>query len=210
MNDKINKKHILLFMFLFFCFTLFSQENPRFYKALKVDAGVFIFDNKWTGQTRSSYQELMFHLSVSKKIAPQWDLGVTSLLLVQLPKYSSYLFTALDRFYIAGPFARYYFGNFSLNPYWEGSLEYGNLCNCYYSSTFGEFYILNNAFYLGNNLGLEKRIASNVFVKVNLKGYYLFNSVENKKLFIRPFINFNFRLNKKSKHYPPLIYNPRL
>ncbi len=207
---SINPKPTFLFIFLFFCFTLFSQENPRFYKTLKVDAGVFIFDNKWTGQTRSSYQELMVHLSVSKKISPQWDLGVTSLLLVQLPKYSSYLFLGLDRFYIAGPFARYYFGNFSLNPYWEGSLEYGNLCNCYFNSTFGEFHILNNAFYLGNNLGLEKRIASNVFVKVNLKGYYLFNSVENKKLFIRPFINFNFRLNKKSKHYPPLIYNPRL
>ena len=200
----------LLLIFLFSYFTLFSQENSQHYKALKVDAGVFIFDNKWTGQTRSSFQELMVHLSVSKKIAPQWDLGVTSLLLVQLPKYSSYLFSALDRFYIAGPFVRYYFGNFSLNPYWEGSLEYGNLCNCYFNSTFGEFHILNNAIYLGNNLGLEKRIASNVFVKVNLKGYYLFNSVENKKLFIRPFINFNFRLNKKTKHYPPLIYNPRL
>ena len=205
-----NPKSTLLFIFLFSYFTLFSQENTQHYKALKVDAGVFIFDNKWTGQTRSSYQELMVHLSVSKKIAPQWDLGVTSLLLVQLPKYSSYLFTALDRFYIAGPFARYYFGNFSLNPYWEGSLEYGNLCNCYFNSTFGEFHILNHAFYLGNNLGLEKRIAQNVFVKVNLKAYYLFNSVENKKLLIRPFINFNFRLNKKPKHYPPLIYNPRL
>ncbi len=205
-----NPKSTLLFIFLFFCFTLFSQENPQFYKALKVDIGVFIFDNKWTGQTRSSYQELMVHLSVSKKIAPQWDLGVTSLFLVQLPKYSSYFFSALDRFYITGPFVRYYFGNFSLNPYWEGSLEYGNLCNCYFNSTFGEFHILNNAFYLGNNLGLEKKIASNVFVKVNLKAYYLFNSVENKKLLIRPCINFNFRLNKKLKHYPPLIYNPRV
>ena len=203
-------KPTLLFIFLFSCFTLISQENPRFYKPIKVDIGVFIFDNKWTGQTRSSFQELTFHLSVSKKIAQQWDLGVTSLLLVQLPKYQSYLFSALDKFYIAGPVVRYYFGNFSLNPYWEGSLEYGNLCNCYFSSKFGEFHILNNAFYLGNSLGLEKRIASNVFVKVNLKAYYLFNTVENKKFLIRPFLNFNFRLNKNAQRYPPLIYNPRL
>ena len=204
-----NPKPNLLFIFLFFCFTLFSQESTQFYKALKVDVGVFIFDTKWI-QSRPSFLNLTDHFGISKKIAQQWDLGITSILLVQLPKSQSYLFSALDRFYIAGPFARYYFGNFSLNPYWEGSLEYGNLCNCYFNSTFGEFHILNNAFYLGNNLGLEKRIASNVFVKVNLKGYYLLNSVENKKLFIRPFINFNFRLNKKPKHYPPLIYNPRL
>ena len=202
-------KPSLLFIFLFSYFTLFSQENTQFYKALKVDAGIFIFDTKWI-QPRPSFLNLTAHFSISKKITQQWDLGITSILLVQLPKSQSYLFSALDRFYIAGPFARYYFGNFSLNPYWEGSLEYGNLCNCYFNFPFGGFHILNNAFYLGNNLGLEKRIASNVVAKANLKAYYLFNSVENKKLFISPFINFNFRLNKKPKHYPPLIYNPRL
>jgi hypothetical protein len=213
-NKTLTNMKNLLFAILFLCsiHTIGLAQGESNKETLKIDAGIFLFNSNWTGQIKSSFQELIGNLSVSKAINNHWDLGLTSLGMKQLPLNQSFAFYKLDFFYISGPFARYYFNEFPLRPFWEGSLEYGNVCNCYFNSSFfqeGRYYFINNGIYLGNNLGLETRITSNFFLKLNVKAYYLFNAVENKGLIVRPFLNFSFRLNKKSIIAPPIINNPR-
>lgn len=197
-----------LFAICFHSATIAQEGEPI--KALKIEVGIFLINSNWAGQGRSRFLDLIGSLSMSKPISSQWDMGITSLFLKQLPKEYSYLFSELNFFYITGPFVRYYFNDFPLRPFWEGSLEYGNVCNCYIVPRYtDQLYLFDKAFYLGNSLGLETKISKNVFIKLNVKAYYLFNEAENKGLILRPFLSFNFRLNKKTKLAPPVINNPR-
>jgi hypothetical protein len=202
---------LITILFITNCHIVTLAQEGEHLKALKIDAGIFLINSNWTGQGRSQFVDLMGSLSISKPLTNYWDLGITSLLLKQLPKDYSYRFSNLDFFYIAGPFVRYYFNDFPLRPFWEGSLEYGNTCDCYFVPQFvnDQLFLFDNGFYLGNTLGLETKIGKNVFIKLNLKAYYLFNEAENKGLIVRPFLNFNFFLHKKSRLAPPVINNPR-
>ena len=197
------------------CFinTYSTAQEEKNRETLKINAGIFLINSNWAGQGYSRFVDLMGGLNISKPITNQLDVGITSLFLKQLPKDYSYLFSNLDFFYIAGPFVRYYFNDFPLRPFWEGSLEYGNVCNCYIVPQYinDQLYIFDKAFYLGNTLGLETKIASQAFIKLNIKAYYLLNAAENKGLIVLPMLSFRFNLHliKKIKQSAPIIYNPR-
>jgi hypothetical protein len=205
------KNFLVTVFFIMYCQTVIFAQEGNNEETLRINAGIFLINSNWIGQGRSRFVDLMGSLSISKPITNQWDIGITSLFFKQLPKDYSYLFSNLDFFYITGPFVRYYFNNFPLRPFWEGSFEYGNVCNCYIFSQYvnDKLYLFDRAFYLGNTLGLETKITSNFFIKLNVKAYYLFNAVENKGLIIRPFLNFSFRLPNRGKALPPVINNPR-
>jgi hypothetical protein len=212
-NFSIHKLNSLLIAIFFLTYnhSIALAQGEKNREALKINAGIFLINSNWTGQDRSQFVDLMGSLSISKPLTNYWDLGITSLFLKQLPKDYSYRFSNLDFFYFAGPFVRYYFNDFPLRPFWEGSFEYGNTCNCYFVPQFinDQLFLFDSGFYLGNTLGLETKIGKNVFIKLNLKAYYLFNEAENKGLIVRPFLNFSFLLPKKSILAPPVINNPR-
>lgn len=212
--SKLTKIFILVGFSLFNYTIGLAQEvqSQKNFKQLIFDIGFLPFDRKWIGSKSNGFVDIDFISNVSIKIYRNWYIGAEFYKLLRIPKDQSWTLSEREKFFMIGPIVRYYFNNTSFQIYWEGSINYGNICDCsvyipYYTRA---IYILPNRYYVGNAVGTELAINSKASIKLNIKTFYTLNKDENKFLHTRPFLSFSYKFNKKNHQISPIIHNPRL
>ena len=201
--------------FTFFNYSIgFAQEveSQKSFRQIIFDIGLLPFDRKWIGSNSNGFVDLDFNSSISIKIYNNWHIGLEFYKLLRIPKDQSWTLSEREKFFMIGSMARYYFNNSPLKIYWEGSIDYGNICDCsvyipYYKRA---VFVLPNRYYVGNAIGAELAINPKSSIKLNIKTFYTLNKDENKFLHTRPFLSFSYKFSKKNNQISPIIHNPRL